>query len=207
MIFFVTLSSYGQESQGSAITTNLTDIVVLNDTRIDISNKNNNHTLSEFSIPANHIVWNIGIFAIIGSALTLIGILLTLRFIYIDREFMQDLRRAHNVIAKSIEIEEESFDKNDFKKVNIRWFAESIGSYYEALELLRIRRRQNKHYGLRIDFICMVVLFITGSVATLGVFADEFFALLLIIGFFTILPVIHFAIQLNGVHFGFKFDR
>ena len=44
-----------------------------------------------FQTKSENISWNVGIFAIIGGAITFIGILLTIRFIYIDKTYEKKL--------------------------------------------------------------------------------------------------------------------
>jgi hypothetical protein len=151
--------------------------------------------------------WNVGIFAIIGSAITFIGILLTIRFVYIDKIHEKRIRGIRDDTEKALESQEKLFDTGNFSKENVRWFAEYISSFYVALEDVRQRRKGNSHNGIFVDVICMGILFIIGSIATTGFFKDIFIILLVIIGVTAFFPVIHFVIQLKRIKYEIQFNH
>ncbi len=177
---------FAQDVTDSTISTNMTD-----------STQNGSENIS----------WNVGIFAIIGSAITFIGILLTIRFVYIDKRHEERIESIRDDIESELENQEKLVDKNLFLKDNVRWIADYISSLHIALADVKRRRKGNNQNGILIDIFCMGSLFITGAFATTGFFADNFPILLIIIGIVAFSPVTHFVIQLTRIKYKFKFNH
>jgi len=152
-------------------------------------------------------LWNFGIFAIIGAAFTFIGILLTIRFVYIDRIYSEKIKILNDDIEKELENQEILFDTNQFTKNNVRWLADFISSLNLGLAELTRHRKENNHEGLLVDITCMAGLLLTGTVATTGFFEGKFILLPVIVGFIAFFPVLHFVSQLKKSKFEIHFNH
>lgn len=155
-----------------------------------------NHIETNLSIPAI-IEWHVGIFAIIGGAITLIGILLTVRFVFIDKAHGDLIKQFEIDRLKVLEEQEKLFDEGKFIKNDIRRFADQISSIDTALVDLRRYRQENSKAGTYIDTISMAILFVVGGLGTTGLFENEFNIFPIIVGSVVIFPISHFIIQLR----------
>ena len=149
-----------------------------------------------FQTKSENISWNVGIFAIIGGAITFIGILLTIRFIYIDKTYEKKINSLSDNLAQELEEKEKNLQNNHLNPGDISLFAEYVYSISFALENTRRQRKVNNHDGLILDIVCMCLLLIIGVIMTTGTVADHFYFSLVFVVIITLLPIIHFAFQL-----------
>ena len=153
------------------------------------------------------ITWNIGIFAIIASAITFIGILLTIRFVYIDKTHDDAIKKTRDDRESAISNQENMLREGEFDVNNIRWFAEYISAFYITIEQYERYRKDNSYYGIRIDVISMAVLFTIGAFATTGIFENMFLVLIMIVAIALFFPIVHFAFQLDHLRTKFSFNH
>jgi len=189
LLLFIPLTSYAQNSINPTNNTNLD-----NETVADIATN-------------SKISWNVGIFAIIGSAITFIGILLTVRFLHIDKTHNDRIQKTRDDMAKILGEHEELVRNNQFTTDHVRWFAEYISAFYITIDKLMEIRRENIHNGARIDVGCMALLFLVGSIATTGIFENNFYQLLIVVGLIAFFPITHFIVQLKHTQRAFQFNR
>ena len=150
-----------------------------------------------FQTKPENISWNVGIFAIIGAAITIIGILLTIRFIYIDKIYEKKINSLNDNMLQELEEQEKSLQNNSLKLDDISLFADYVYSISSALENTRMQRKANNHNGLILDIVCICFLLIIGVIMTTGTVADHFYFLIVFVVIVTLLPIVHFASKLS----------
>ncbi len=141
--------------------------------------------------------WQLGIFSIIGGFITLIGILLSLRFLYIDKRIAKKIKSFQDRKAKFIESMEQEFDDKTLEKNDLRGIGDTMSLFDATMDKLERNKINNRHTGLYLDIICMAVIVILGIVATLGFFENNYFVLPIFVSLLGMMPVIHFIIQIQ----------
>ena len=141
--------------------------------------------------------WHLGIFSIIGGFITLLGILLTLRFLYIDKRISKKIKSFQDRRDEFIENMEQEFDNKTLEKNDLRGIGDTMSLFDATMDKLERNKLNNRHTGLYLDIICMTAIVILGIVATLGFFENNYFILPVAVSSLGMIPVIHFIIQIR----------
>lgn len=191
LIFFLIISItpvYAQESN---------DLVAINNTEtLSVE------PISEISTQTSDTIeWMTGIFAIIGGAITFLGVLLTVRFVYINHEFEKRQQKIYDSKIVKLSEQERLFKENNFSLDDLHTFTYEISSLEASFQEILRFRKDNAHYGVRIDILCMSVLLIIGISATFSIFSESYIILATLVAMTIFSSIIHFAIQIQRMGF------
>ncbi len=139
------------------------------------------------------VEWNLGVFTVMTIMATLIVGILAIRFVYIGAAYTQAIDRYEKIM----EYAEGDIESGAGK--NIPDASEHVLSYQELMGNYRARRENNTHLGAFIDIIIIAQILVVGSLATLGVFANNVWVMILSLFFLFSISAIHFAISLNAL--------
>lgn len=145
------------------------------------------------------IEWGFGVFSIMAIMVTILGIVIAARYLYIDRQYTSLQRRQESVLSTYLK---ESQEAAEGIGPTVREFLDDILIVQESIGRIKARINNNRNEGIMLDFLAMGVILAAGIFASFGVF-DQFvpFVLLnVILIMWLAISLSHSVTHLRGVH-------
>lgn len=176
-------------------------------------NKSSNILINDTINTTNSIIssfpesseWQMGIFAIIGASMTFLGIILTLRFLSIDKTLKDRISKLRDTRTEIIDISEENYNKTE--KINIREIIDNVSVFSELINENQSYRANNKKVGVFTDLFGMIFLVILGLLAAMGVFSESYIVLSILVFLCIFIPIIHFIHKMSQLSQFSKLDN
>ncbi len=144
--------------------------------------------------------WNLGIFTIMAVMVTVIGILLASRFVYLDNRY-SNIIRTNEMKIQELNDERDKPDSDNEKIITEQLRVSfSVGEYIS-------KRADNRGIGIWVDIFSLLGIIILGIITTFGVFDDSIrFTLLVTFSMLLFLvPLVNFLRHVRYVN-KFKSD-
>ncbi len=141
--------------------------------------------------------WNAGIFSIMGMMVTIIGIVIATRFLYIDSHYSKMIAEQEKFVEKTESImSEPEKDTGDADSETTRAY---LSSFQRAIGFYRTKQNNNKKEGVIIDFLALFSIVILGLAAVQGFFRDDFLLLVFTLMILFSMPLFHFMTHIRTV--------
>lgn len=145
--------------------------------------------------------WNLGIFSIMSVMVTVIGIILATRFVYLDNRYNSIIKNFELDVQDIEEQREKQGEKQGDDTTNPDLFLNQfiikikIGEYTS-------KRADNREHGIWIDLFCLFMIIILGIVSTFGFFASQpiFTFLVFVLVLLFSAPIAHFILHARTVN-------
>ena len=163
--------------------------------------------------------WNLGIFTIMSIMVTIIGIVLVLRFAYVDNRYNDIIKNNELEIQQlnekkdELEIQQLNEKKDELEIQQLNEKKDELDSENPNIILKQLiisltigeyktKRTDNRGIGAGIDLFCLFAIMILGIFATFGFFANsESFTLLVVLLMMLFsAPLLNFILQVNHVN-------
>ncbi len=139
--------------------------------------------------------WNLGIFTIMSAMVTVIGIILASRFVYVDNRYSNIIKNKEVEVQKLNEVRDKS--ESDSQEIITKQLMINliIGEY-------KSKRKDNRRIGIILDLISLFAIIILGTVTTLGYFGNfyNFILLIILLIFLFSLPTLNFLFYVKHVN-------
>lgn len=140
--------------------------------------------------------WNAGVFYTMAIMVTIIGVILATRFIYIDRHYLGLIRRQEEVLFEHMG---KSSVTGKADEAMIRDHLDDILAIQKAIGYNNSKRDINRKGGLVMDFVSMAAILSLGILASFGVFdgVRPFLLLNVSLAVWFSMSVLNFAMQIR----------
>ncbi len=145
--------------------------------------------------------WNLGIFSMFPVMVTMIGVVLAARFVYLDNRY-SEIIKGYEIRVGEIGTDMDRHKDKGGQDENSRY----PHIYDVEMELARssigeyIAKQKENRRGMWLDLFGMLFIIVMGLITVFGVFESDLVLLVLFVSLVFAAPIIHFLFQMRNIN-------